>query len=176
MGWEEECNNCHCINGKVIVQRKCLCAYAGTTVENIWHELRYLPDIPSLAKDHALLLLCDIFSLNQIQRLVVNGIKLSQTPQPEDSPDHSDPEGQPAPIEAPCQACTTACNAGSHYVSGNAGHAPQWGAPPPARDASSAAVKKESNREAEQSAKSSWVPPIDGSEGRGGGDYASFEL
>lgn len=37
----------------------------GTTVENICYELRYLPDIRSLAKDHALLLLCDISHLNQ---------------------------------------------------------------------------------------------------------------
>ena len=32
----------------------------GTTVENICFELRYLPDTRSLAKDHALLLLCDL--------------------------------------------------------------------------------------------------------------------
>uniref|UniRef100_A0A4W6FQQ5 Delta-like protein n=1 Tax=Lates calcarifer TaxID=8187 RepID=A0A4W6FQQ5_LATCA len=134
--WEEECNNCHCINGKVDCTkvlcgrrpcqlqsagreqrqqscpagRECLkhsyltcfsppchqwgvCSMAGpsppqvttkcqpnsghldnscvritlvfnrdkvppgTTVENICYELRYLPDIRSLAKDHALLLL-----------------------------------------------------------------------------------------------------------------------
>lgn len=37
----------------------------GTTVENICYELRYLPDTRSLAKDHALLLLCDLSHSNQ---------------------------------------------------------------------------------------------------------------
>lgn len=37
----------------------------GTTVENICYELRYLPDTRSLAKDHALLLLCDLSDSNQ---------------------------------------------------------------------------------------------------------------
>lgn len=36
----------------------------GTTVENICYELRYLPDTRSLAKDHALLLLCDLSHSN----------------------------------------------------------------------------------------------------------------
>uniref|UniRef100_A0A8C6T5Y0 Delta-like protein n=1 Tax=Neogobius melanostomus TaxID=47308 RepID=A0A8C6T5Y0_9GOBI len=38
---------------------------AGTTVENICFELRYLPDIRSLATDHSLLLLCDISHSNK---------------------------------------------------------------------------------------------------------------
>ena len=37
----------------------------GTTVESICYELRYLPDTRSLAKDHALLLLCDLSHSNQ---------------------------------------------------------------------------------------------------------------
>lgn len=37
----------------------------GTTVENICFELRYLPDARSLAKDHSLLLLCDLSHSNQ---------------------------------------------------------------------------------------------------------------
>ncbi|KAM6954021.1 protein jagged-2b [Aplochiton taeniatus] len=37
----------------------------GTTVENICSELRYLPDTRSLAKDHALLVLCDLSYSNQ---------------------------------------------------------------------------------------------------------------
>lgn len=37
----------------------------GTTVENICHELRYLPDTRGLAKDHFLLLLCDLSQSNQ---------------------------------------------------------------------------------------------------------------
>uniref|UniRef100_A0A7N6A5E7 Delta-like protein n=1 Tax=Anabas testudineus TaxID=64144 RepID=A0A7N6A5E7_ANATE len=142
--WEEECNNCHCINGKVDCTkvlcgrrpcrlplsgqdrrpqscpagRECLehnyltcfsppchqwgvCSLAGPsppqvttkcqpnseyldnscgritlvfnrdkvppgiTVENICFELRYLPDTRSLAKDHSLLLLCDLSQSNQ---------------------------------------------------------------------------------------------------------------
>uniref|UniRef100_A0A4W6FR58 Delta-like protein n=1 Tax=Lates calcarifer TaxID=8187 RepID=A0A4W6FR58_LATCA len=156
--WEEECNNCHCINGKVDCTkvlcgrrpcqlqsagreqrqqscpagRECLkhsyltcfsppchqwgvCSMAGpsppqvttkcqpnsghldnscvritlvfnrdkvppgTTVENICYELRYLPDIRSLAKDHALLLLCDISHLNQDAVEVAIVIWLAQT-------------------------------------------------------------------------------------------------
>lgn len=43
-----------------------VCAHIqGTTVENICFELRYLPDTRSLAKDHALLLLCDLSRSNQ---------------------------------------------------------------------------------------------------------------
>uniref|UniRef100_A0A7N8XRL2 Delta-like protein n=1 Tax=Mastacembelus armatus TaxID=205130 RepID=A0A7N8XRL2_9TELE len=140
--WEEECNSCHCINGKVDCtkvlcgRRPCLlsasgqrqqscpagqeclehsyftcfsppchqwgvCSMAGpsspqpttncqpnsehldnscgritlvfnrdkvppgTTVENICFELRYLPDTRNLAKDHGLLLLCDLSRSNQ---------------------------------------------------------------------------------------------------------------
>uniref|UniRef100_A0A8C9WY36 Delta-like protein n=1 Tax=Sander lucioperca TaxID=283035 RepID=A0A8C9WY36_SANLU len=37
----------------------------GTTVENICYELRYLPDTRSLAKEHALLMLCDLSHSNQ---------------------------------------------------------------------------------------------------------------
>uniref|UniRef100_A0A7N8X5A3 Delta-like protein n=1 Tax=Mastacembelus armatus TaxID=205130 RepID=A0A7N8X5A3_9TELE len=37
----------------------------GTTVENICFELRYLPDTRNLAKDHGLLLLCDLSRSNQ---------------------------------------------------------------------------------------------------------------
>uniref|UniRef100_A0A672J0C2 Delta-like protein n=1 Tax=Salarias fasciatus TaxID=181472 RepID=A0A672J0C2_SALFA len=124
--WEEECNSCHCINGKVgctkvtracPAGRECLehsyftcfsppchqwgvCSMAGpsapqaatkcqpnsshldnscgritlvfnrekvpagTTVENICFELRYLQDTRSLAKDHELLLLCDLSHTN----------------------------------------------------------------------------------------------------------------
>uniref|UniRef100_A0A3B4TTG5 Delta-like protein n=1 Tax=Seriola dumerili TaxID=41447 RepID=A0A3B4TTG5_SERDU len=160
--WEEECNNCHCINGKVDCTkvlcgrrpcqlqssgkeqrqhscpagRECLkhsyltcfsppchqwgvCAMAGpplpqvttkcqpnsghldnscvritlvfnrdkvpagTTVENICYELRYLPDIRSLAKDHALLLLCDLSHSTQ------DAVEVAISFQPEDLPDHS---------------------------------------------------------------------------------------
>uniref|UniRef100_A0A672IZ79 Delta-like protein n=1 Tax=Salarias fasciatus TaxID=181472 RepID=A0A672IZ79_SALFA len=132
--WEEECNSCHCINGKVgctkvlcgrrpcqlqpsgqdLKQQACpagreclehsyftcfsppchqwgvcsmagpsapqaatngfVCFFAdqhvcvvnsqGTTVENICFELRYLQDTRSLAKDHELLLLCDLSHTN----------------------------------------------------------------------------------------------------------------
>lgn len=37
----------------------------GTTVENICFELRYLPDARSLARDHSLLVLCDLSHSNQ---------------------------------------------------------------------------------------------------------------
>uniref|UniRef100_G3NXB9 Delta-like protein n=1 Tax=Gasterosteus aculeatus aculeatus TaxID=481459 RepID=G3NXB9_GASAC len=127
--WEEECNSCHCINGKADCTKdpkqqtcpagqECLehryltcfsppcqqwgvCSRAGpsspeastkcqpntghldnscgritlvfnrdkvpqgTTVQNICYELRYLPDTRSLAKDHALLLLCALSHSNQ---------------------------------------------------------------------------------------------------------------
>ncbi|XP_029351680.1 protein jagged-2b isoform X1 [Echeneis naucrates] len=160
--WEEECNNCHCINGRVDCTkvlcgrrpcqlqssgqqqreqacpagRECLkhsyltcfsppchqwgvCAMAGpprpqvttkcqpnsrhldnscvritlvfnrdkvppgTTVENICYELRYLRDIRSLAKDHALLLLCDVSHSDQ------DAVEVAISFQPEDLPDHS---------------------------------------------------------------------------------------
>ncbi|XP_038582849.1 protein jagged-2b isoform X3 [Micropterus salmoides] len=55
----------------------------GTTVENICYELRYLPDTRSLAKDHALLLLCDLSHSNQ------DAIEVAISFQPEDLPDHS---------------------------------------------------------------------------------------
>ncbi|XP_034384273.1 protein jagged-2b [Cyclopterus lumpus] len=160
--WEEECNSCHCINGKVDCTKvlcgrrpcrlqssdqdqkrqscptgqECLehsyltcfsppcqqwgvCSMAGfspahpttkcqpntghldnscgrvtlvfnrdkvppgTTVENICYELRYLPDTRSLAKDHALLLLCDRSHSNQ------DAVEVAISFQPEDLPDHS---------------------------------------------------------------------------------------
>lgn len=160
--WEEECNSCHCINGKVDCTkvlcgrrpcrlqsagqdqrqqscpagRECLehsyftcfsppchqwgvCSMAGppppqattkcqpnsghldnscgrvtlvfnrdkvppgTTVENICFELRYLPDTRSLAKDHALLLLCDLSHSNQ------DAVEVAISFHPEDLPDHS---------------------------------------------------------------------------------------
>uniref|UniRef100_A0A7N6A728 Delta-like protein n=1 Tax=Anabas testudineus TaxID=64144 RepID=A0A7N6A728_ANATE len=160
--WEEECNNCHCINGKVDCTkvlcgrrpcrlplsgqdrrpqscpagRECLehnyltcfsppchqwgvCSLAGPsppqvttkcqpnseyldnscgritlvfnrdkvppgiTVENICFELRYLPDTRSLAKDHSLLLLCDLSQSNQ------DAIEVAISFQPEDLKDHS---------------------------------------------------------------------------------------
>uniref|UniRef100_A0A671W0Y9 Delta-like protein n=1 Tax=Sparus aurata TaxID=8175 RepID=A0A671W0Y9_SPAAU len=160
--WEEECNSCHCINGKVECTkvlcgrrpcrlqlsgqdqkqqacpagRECVehsyltcfsppcnewgvCSVAGpsspqattkcqpnsghldnscgritlvfsrdkvppgTTVENICYELRYLPDTRSLAKDHALLLLCDLSHSNQ------DAVEVAISFQPEDLPDHS---------------------------------------------------------------------------------------
>uniref|UniRef100_A0A668ANB6 Delta-like protein n=1 Tax=Myripristis murdjan TaxID=586833 RepID=A0A668ANB6_9TELE len=54
---------------------------AGTTVESICSELRYLPDTRSLAKDHALLLLCDLSHSNQdaVEVAIVS----------EEQPDHS---------------------------------------------------------------------------------------
>lgn len=42
-----------------------MCNLQGTTVENICSELRYLPATRSLAKDHALLVLCDLSYTNQ---------------------------------------------------------------------------------------------------------------
>ncbi|XP_061602433.1 protein jagged-2b isoform X2 [Cololabis saira] len=55
----------------------------GTTVENICFELRYLPDTRSLAKDHALLLLCDLSFSNP------DAVEVAISYQPEDLPDHS---------------------------------------------------------------------------------------
>ncbi|XP_072217867.1 protein jagged-2b isoform X1 [Leuresthes tenuis] len=160
--WEEECNSCHCINGKVHCTkvlcgrhpcrlrpsgqdqrrqscpagRECLehsyytcfsppcnqwgvCSMAGlsppqattkcqpnsghldnscgritlvfnrdkvpqgTTVEDICFELRYLPNTRSLAKDHTLLLLCDLSHSNQ------DAVEVAISFQPEDLPDHS---------------------------------------------------------------------------------------
>uniref|UniRef100_A0A3Q3BSN3 Delta-like protein n=1 Tax=Kryptolebias marmoratus TaxID=37003 RepID=A0A3Q3BSN3_KRYMA len=160
--WEEECNNCHCFNGKVDCTKvlcgrrpcqlepsdqdqrrkscpagqECLehsyytcfsppcgqwgvCSMAGplppqtttncqpnsghldnscgritlvfnrdkvppgTTVEDICFELRYLPDTRSLAKDHALLLLCDLSHSNQ------DAVEVALSFQPENLPDHS---------------------------------------------------------------------------------------
>ncbi|XP_056150373.1 protein jagged-2b isoform X2 [Lampris incognitus] len=56
---------------------------AGTTVENICSELRYLPDTRRLAKDRALLLLCDMSHSNQ------DAVEVAISFQPEDQPDHS---------------------------------------------------------------------------------------
>ncbi|XP_054474229.1 protein jagged-2b isoform X4 [Anoplopoma fimbria] len=55
----------------------------GTTVENICYELRSLPDTRSLARDHALLLLCDLSHSNQ------DAVEVAISFQPEDLPDHS---------------------------------------------------------------------------------------
>uniref|UniRef100_A0A3Q3XCW7 Delta-like protein n=1 Tax=Mola mola TaxID=94237 RepID=A0A3Q3XCW7_MOLML len=55
----------------------------GTTVENICFELRYLPDTRHLARDHALLLLCDLSHSNQ------DAIDVAISFQPENLPDHS---------------------------------------------------------------------------------------
>uniref|UniRef100_A0A3Q2PMY3 Delta-like protein n=1 Tax=Fundulus heteroclitus TaxID=8078 RepID=A0A3Q2PMY3_FUNHE len=160
--WEEECNNCHCINGKVHCSKvvcgrrpcrlepsdaekgenscpagqECLehsyytcfsqpcdqwgvCSMAGPpplqpttkcqpnsghldnscgritlvfnrdkvppgiTVENICFELRYLPDTRRLAKDHDLLLLCDLSQSNP------DAVEVAISFQPENLPDHS---------------------------------------------------------------------------------------
>uniref|UniRef100_A0A672IYV0 Delta-like protein n=1 Tax=Salarias fasciatus TaxID=181472 RepID=A0A672IYV0_SALFA len=160
--WEEECNSCHCINGKVgctkvlcgrrpcqlqpsgqdLKQQACpagreclehsyftcfsppchqwgVCSMAGpsapqaatkcqpnsshldnscgritlvfnrekvpagTTVENICFELRYLQDTRSLAKDHELLLLCDLSHTNP------DAVEVAISFRPEDLPDHS---------------------------------------------------------------------------------------
>uniref|UniRef100_A0A7N9AUA4 Delta-like protein n=1 Tax=Mastacembelus armatus TaxID=205130 RepID=A0A7N9AUA4_9TELE len=158
--WEEECNSCHCINGKVDCtkvlcgRRPCLlsasgqrqqscpagqeclehsyftcfsppchqwgvCSMAGpsspqpttncqpnsehldnscgritlvfnrdkvppgTTVENICFELRYLPDTRNLAKDHGLLLLCDLSRSNQ------DAVEVAISFHPEDLQNHS---------------------------------------------------------------------------------------
>uniref|UniRef100_A0A667ZZM7 Delta-like protein n=1 Tax=Myripristis murdjan TaxID=586833 RepID=A0A667ZZM7_9TELE len=50
----------------------------GTTVESICSELRYLPDTRSLAKDHALLLLCDLSHSNQdaVEVAIVSGCQI----------------------------------------------------------------------------------------------------
>ncbi|KAM9703574.1 protein jagged-2b isoform 1-T1 [Menidia menidia] len=55
----------------------------GTTVEDICFELRYLPDTRGLAKDHALLLLCELSHSNQ------DAVEVALSFQPEDLPDHS---------------------------------------------------------------------------------------
>ncbi|KAF3703085.1 Protein jagged-2 [Channa argus] len=160
--WEEECNSCHCMNGKVDCTkvlcgrrpcrlsssgqeqrsqscpagRQCLehsyltcfsppchqwgvCSMAGpsppqaatkcqpngghldnscgritlvfnrdkvpqgTTVENICYELRYLHETRHLAKDHELLLLCDLSHSNQ------DAVEVAISFQPEDLQDHS---------------------------------------------------------------------------------------
>lgn len=38
----------------------CLCVFQGTTVESICWELKYLPVTRILAKEHVLLILCDL--------------------------------------------------------------------------------------------------------------------
>ncbi|XP_013870854.1 protein jagged-2b [Austrofundulus limnaeus] len=160
--WEEECNNCHCLNGRVSCtkvlcgRRPCqlpaseqeprlkscpagqecqehsfytcfsppcgqwgVCSMAGplppqmttkcqpnnshldnscgritlvfnrdkvppgTTVEDICFELRYVPDTRRLAKDHALLLLCELSHSNQ------DAVEVAISFQPENLPDHS---------------------------------------------------------------------------------------
>ncbi|MEQ2183927.1 hypothetical protein GOODEAATRI_002909 [Goodea atripinnis] len=55
----------------------------GTTVENICFELRYLPDTRSLAKDHALLILCDLSNSNP------DAVEVAISFQPENLQDHS---------------------------------------------------------------------------------------
>ncbi|XP_041832212.1 protein jagged-2b isoform X2 [Melanotaenia boesemani] len=55
----------------------------GTTVENICFELRYLPDTRRLAKDHTLLLLCDLSHSNP------DAVEVAISFHPEDLPDHS---------------------------------------------------------------------------------------
>nr|XP_057912610.1 protein jagged-2b isoform X1 [Doryrhamphus excisus] len=55
----------------------------GTTVENICFELRYLPDTRTLAKDHTLLLLCDLSHSTQ------DAVEVAISFQPEDLTDHS---------------------------------------------------------------------------------------
>lgn len=52
-------------------------------MENICFELRYLPDTRGLAKDHALLLLCDLSHSNQ------DAVEVAISFQPEDLPDHN---------------------------------------------------------------------------------------
>lgn len=50
-----------------LLRSQCMCLLVymqGITVENICFELRYLPDTRSLAKDHSLLLLCDLSHSN----------------------------------------------------------------------------------------------------------------
>lgn len=57
--------SCSCSLFCCIVADQYVCVHMqGTTVENICYELRYLPDTRSLAKDHALLLLCDLSHSN----------------------------------------------------------------------------------------------------------------
>eukprot|EP00066_Takifugu_rubripes_P021314 XP_011610580.1 PREDICTED: protein jagged-2 isoform X2 [Takifugu rubripes] len=56
---------------------------AGTTVENICFELRYLPDSRRLATDHSLLLLCDLSRSNP------DAVDVAISFHPEDLPDHS---------------------------------------------------------------------------------------
>uniref|UniRef100_A0A3P9JFW3 Delta-like protein n=1 Tax=Oryzias latipes TaxID=8090 RepID=A0A3P9JFW3_ORYLA len=56
---------------------------AGTTVESICFELRYLPDTRRLAKDHTLQLLCDLSYTNQ------DAVEVAISYHPEDLPDHS---------------------------------------------------------------------------------------
>ncbi|KAK5852704.1 hypothetical protein PBY51_006552 [Eleginops maclovinus] len=55
----------------------------GTTVESICYELRFLPDTRGLAKDHSLLLLCDLSESNQ------DAVEVAISFHPEDLPDHS---------------------------------------------------------------------------------------
>ncbi|KAJ8009230.1 hypothetical protein DPEC_G00086730 [Dallia pectoralis] len=55
----------------------------GTTVENICSELRYLPATRTLAKDHALLVLCDLSYTNP------DAVEVAISFQPEEQPDHS---------------------------------------------------------------------------------------
>ncbi|XP_037100509.1 protein jagged-2b isoform X2 [Syngnathus acus] len=55
----------------------------GTTVENICYELRYHPSIRTLAKDHSLLLLCDLSHSSQ------DAVKVALSFQPEDLADNS---------------------------------------------------------------------------------------
>ncbi|XP_067097455.1 protein jagged-2b isoform X3 [Osmerus mordax] len=56
---------------------------AGTTVENICSELRHLQATRSLAKDHALLLLCELSDSDH------NTVEVAISFQPEEQPDHS---------------------------------------------------------------------------------------
>ncbi|XP_061667849.1 protein jagged-2b isoform X2 [Syngnathoides biaculeatus] len=55
----------------------------GTTVENICFELRYLPDTRTLAKDHTLLLLCDLSHSKQ------DAVEVAISFHPEDLADNS---------------------------------------------------------------------------------------
>ncbi|XP_010880719.2 protein jagged-2b isoform X3 [Esox lucius] len=55
----------------------------GTTVENICSELRYLPATRTLAKDHTLLVLCDLSQSNP------DAVEVAISFQPEEQPDHS---------------------------------------------------------------------------------------
>ncbi|CAB1343044.1 unnamed protein product, partial [Coregonus sp. 'balchen'] len=60
-----------------------VCNLQGTTVENICSELRYLPATRSLAKDHALLVLCDLSYTNQ------DAVEVAISFQPDEQLDHS---------------------------------------------------------------------------------------